>query len=132
MMVDQTPTIDNAEAYGGRSLHAQSHGESFLSLVLHRLKGNGLYLFDEPEAALSPGRQLALLAAMHRLVQRNSQFIIATHSPILLGYPGATIDLFTEDALGRTNYLDTEHYQITKAFLDSPERMLRELLRDEP
>jgi len=130
-MVDHTPTIDNAEAYGGRSLHAQSHGESFLSLVLHRLKGNGLYLFDEPEAALSPARQLALLAAMHALVRRNSQFIIATHSPILLGYPGATINLFTEQALTRTGYLDTEHYQITKAFLDNLERMLRELLRSE-
>ena len=128
--VDNTRTIDNPEAYGGPSLHAQSHGESFLSLVLHRLRGNGLYLFDEPEAALSPTRQLALLAAMHRLVQRNSQFIVATHSPILLGYPGATIHLFTERALTTTQYLETEHYQITKAFLDNPERMLRELLRD--
>ena len=127
--VEDTPTIDNAEAYGGRSLHAQSHGESFLAVVLHRLRGNGLYLFDEPEAALSPTRQLALLAAMHRLVQRNSQFIIATHSPILLGYPGATINLFTEQALTTTAYLDTEHYQITKAFLDNPERMLKELMR---
>jgi predicted ATPase len=127
--VDDTRTIDDAEAYGGRSLHAQSHGESFLSVVLHRLRGNGLYLFDEPEAALSPTRQLALLAAMHRLVQRKSQFIIATHSPILLGYPGATIHLFTERALTTTTYLDTENYQVTKAFLDNPERMLRELLR---
>ncbi|HEV2750389.1 MAG TPA: AAA family ATPase, partial [Gemmatimonadales bacterium] len=110
-----------------------SHGESFLSLVLHRLRGNGLYLFDEPEAALSPARQLALMAAMHRLVQRNSQFIIATHSPILLGYPGATIYLFAEKELTRILYLETEHYQITKAFLDRPERMLKELLRaDDP
>ena len=123
----------DADQYGGRSLHAQSHGESFLSLVLHRLRGNGLYLFDEPEAALSPARQLALLAAMYRLVQRNSQFIIATHSPILLGYPGATIYLFAEENLTRTAYLDTEHYQITKAFLDRPERMLNELFRgDDP
>jgi predicted ATPase len=123
----------DADQYGGPDLHAQSHGESFLALVLHRLRGNGLYLFDEPEAALSPSRQLALLAAMHRLAQRNSQFIIATHSPILLGYPGATIYLFAEKELTRVAYLDTEHYQITKAFLDRPERMLRELLRaDEP
>jgi predicted ATPase len=120
---------EDAEQYGGRALHAQSHGESFLSLVLHRLRGNGLYLFDEPEAALSPARQLALLAAMHRLVRRNSQFIVATHSPILLGYPGATIYLFAEKKLTRIAYLDTEHYQITKAFLDRPERMLNELLR---
>ena len=127
--VDATSTIDDAEAYGGRSLHAQSHGESFMAVVLHRLRGNGLYLFDEPEAALSPTRQLALLAAMHRLVQRNSQFIVATHSPILLGYPGAAIHHFGEHALTRTAYLETEHYQITKAFLDNPERMLTELLR---
>ena len=119
----------DVDQYGGRSLHAQSHGESFLSLVLHRLRGNGLYLCDEPEAALSPARQLALLAAMHRLVRRNSQFIIATHSPILLGYPGATIYLFAEKELARIAYLDTEHYQITKAFLERPERMLNELLR---
>lgn len=121
------------DQYGGRGLHAQSHGESFLALVLHRLRGNGIYLFDEPEAALSPGRQLALLAAMHRLVRRNSQFIIATHSPILLGYPGATIYLFGEHELARIAYQDTEHYQVTKAFLDRPERMLDELLRgDDP
>ncbi len=123
----------DVDQYGGRVLHAQSHGESFLSLVLHRLRGNGLYLFDEPEAALSPARQLALLAAMHRLVQRNSQFIIATHSPILLGFPAATIYLFAEKELSQIAYLDTEHYQITKAFLDRPERMLNELFRaDEP
>ncbi len=114
--VDATSTIDDAEAYG-------------MAVVLHRLRGNGLYLFDEPEAALSPTRQLALLAAMHRLVQRNSQFIVATHSPILLGYPGAAIHHFGEHALTRTAYLETEHYQITKAFLDNPERMLTELLR---
>lgn len=121
--------LRDVDQYGGRSLHGQSHGESFMSVVLHRLRGNGLYLFDEPEAALSPSRQLALLAAMHRLVQRNSQFIIATHSPILLGYPGATIYHFAEKELIRIAYLDTEHYQITKAFLDRPERMLNELLR---
>jgi predicted ATPase len=123
----------NVDQYGGRSLHQQSHGESFLALVLHRLRGNGLYLFDEPEAALSPARQLALLAAMHRLVRHNSQFIVATHSPILLGYPGAAIYLFAEKELARIAYPDTEHYQITKAFLERPERMLNELLRtDDP
>lgn len=121
----------DVDRYGGRGLHAQSHGESFLALVLHRLRGNGLYLFDEPEAALSPARQLALMAAMHRLVQRNSQFIIATHSPILLGYPEATIYLFAENELTRIAYLETEHYQITKAFLDRPERMLNELFRED-
>jgi predicted ATPase len=120
----------NEDTFGGRSLHAQSHGEAFLALVLHRLRGDGLYLFDEPEAALSPARQLALLAAMHRLVERGSQFIVATHSPILLGYPGACIYLFSDEAITRAAYAETEHYQITKAFLERPERMLRELFDD--
>jgi predicted ATPase len=120
------------EAQGGRSLHDVSHGEAFLALVLNRLRGNGLYLFDEPEAALSPARQLALMAAMDNLVKRGSQFIVATHSPILLGYPGATIYLFGQHASKVVPYHETEHYQITKAFLDCPERMLRELLRDDP
>ena len=120
----------NADLYGGRHLHAQSHGESFLSVVLHRLRGNGLYLFDEPEAALSPARQLALLAAMHGLVRRNSQFIIATHSPILLGYPGDTIYLFADDELKRIAYTETDHYQKNKAILDRPRPRLLERLRD--
>lgn len=119
------------EAFGGRSLHDQSHGESFLALVLHRLRGNGLYFFDEPEAALSPARQLALLAAMHQLVAKRSQFVIATHAPILLGYPGATIYLFGSHRPTPVAYRETEHYQVTKAFLDHPDRMLRELLRDD-
>ncbi len=119
------------EAGGGRSLHAQSHGESFLALVLHRLRGNGFYLFDEPEAALSPSRQLALMAAMHQLVGRGSQFIVATHSPILLGFPGASIYLFGDHPPRPTAYQDTEHYQITRAFLEHPDRMLRELLRED-
>jgi predicted ATPase len=117
-------------AYGGRSLHEQSHGESFMALVLERLKGHGLYLFDEPEAALSPTRQMALLAAMHDLVRRGSQFLIATHSPILMGYPGATIYLLTEGAITRVPYTETEHYVITRSFLNNPEGMLRELLAD--
>jgi predicted ATPase len=100
-------------------------------LVLNRLRGNGLYFFDEPEAALSPSRQLTLLAAMHQLVAPHSQFIIATHSPILLGYPGATIYHFGDGPLRTVGYHDTEHYQITKAFLEHPERMLRELFRSE-
>jgi predicted ATPase len=118
------------DAYGGRSLHEQSHGESFMALVLHRLGVRGLYLFDEPEAALSPTRQMSLLAAMHGLVEQGSQFFVATHSPILLGYPGATIYLFTEGAIARVPYTETEHYVITKSFLNNPERMLRELLSD--
>jgi predicted ATPase len=104
------------ETLGGQSLHERSHGEAFLALVLHRLRGNGLYLFDEPEAALSPMRQLALLAAMRQLVEKRSQFIIATHSPLLLAYPDATIYLFGTGAPERLAYRDTEHYQITVPF----------------
>jgi predicted ATPase len=118
------------DAYGGRSLHEQSHGESFMALVLNRLNGHGLYLFDEPEAALSPTRQMSLLAAMHGLVEKGSQFIIATHSPILLGYPEATIYLLTEGAIAAVAYTETEHYLVTKSFLDNPEGMVRELLAD--
>jgi predicted ATPase len=117
------------DAYGGQSLHAQSHGESFMALVLNRLKGNGLYFFDEPEAALSPTRQLSLMMAMQRLVERGSQFVIATHSPILLGYPGADILQFGEGAITPIDYKDTEHYVVTRAFLEHPEGMLRELMR---
>jgi predicted ATPase len=124
---DQYGVLD---AYGGRSLHEQSHGESFMALVLHRLRGHGLYLFDEPEAALSPTRQMSLLAAMHDLVGKGSQFIVATHSPILLGYPEAVIYLLTEGAIARVPYIETEHYVITKSFLNNPEGMLRELLSE--
>jgi predicted ATPase len=116
------------EFYGGDSLHAQSHGESFMSLVLQRLKGKGLYFFDEPESALSPTRQLSLIAAMHGLVQRGSQFVIATHSPILLGYPGATILQFGSGPITPVEYRQTEHYVVTRAFLERPEQMLRQLL----
>ena len=101
-----------------------------MALVLHRLGGQGIYLFDEPEAALSPTRQMALLAAMHELVRKGSQFIIATHSPILLGYPEATIYLLTESAIAKVPYAETEHYVVTKSFLNNPEGMLRELLAD--
>ena len=115
-------------SYGGESLHAQSHGESFMALVLHRLNGHGLYLFDEPEAALSPTRQLSLMVAMQRLVERGSQFVIATHSPILLGYPEAEILQFGAGSIAPVAYRETEHYVVTRAFLERPEKMLRELM----
>lgn len=117
------------DSYGGRSLHEQSHGESFFTLLLERFGGNGLYLLDEPEAALSPARQLALLARLHQLVRLNSQFIIATHSPIVMAYPDATIYLLANQAITRVSYKDTEHYAVTREFLNKPEAMLRELLR---
>lgn len=112
--------------YGGTSLHAQSHGEAFMSLLLNRLMGDGLYVFDEPEAALSPMRQLSMLARMHDLVKLGSQFIIATHSPILMAYPGATIYLL-EDGIRAVQYEETEHYLVTRDFLNRRERMFREL-----
>ncbi|MBC5648858.1 AAA family ATPase [Christensenella tenuis] len=118
------------DSYGGVSLHAQSHGESFIALVQNRFWGNGLYILDEPEAALSPARQLALLALIHGLVRKNSQFIIATHSPILMAYPDADIFVLDETGIQKTPYERTEHYFITKRFLDQPQRMLEELLDD--
>ncbi len=116
-------------AYGGKSLHAQSHGESFLSLMLNRFRGSGLYLLDEPEAALSPSRQMTLLARMHSLVKDGSQFIIATHSPMLMAYPNAQI-LLLDGGIKPVDYKQTEHYQITRSFLEAPERMLRILCED--
>ena len=95
--------------------------------MMNRFFGNGLYILDEPEAALSPTRQLAVLRRMHQLVESNSQFIIATHSPILLSYPGADIYVLTEDAVTLTPYKETEHYLLTKDFLNKPEVMLRHL-----
>lgn len=122
--------IDEIQAthnYGGISLHNQSHGESFLTLVQERFWGNGLYILDEPEAALSPMKLLTLMAEIDRLVKDNSQFIIATHSPILMAFPNALIYEITEDGIKKTNYKDTEHYQITRRFLENPERMLKYL-----
>ncbi|MFN8522301.1 MAG: AAA family ATPase [Chloroflexota bacterium] len=116
------------ESYGGDSLHAQSHGESFIALASHRFRGEGLYLLDEPEAALSPSRQLAFLALIDDLVRnRGSQLIIATHSPILMAYPQATICLFDEQGIRPIAFRETEHYRLTRDFLNSPEAYLRHL-----
>ncbi|MEZ4266611.1 MAG: AAA family ATPase [Myxococcota bacterium] len=116
------------DSYGGTSLHEQSHGESFLALMMHRFGGDGLYLLDEPEAALSPQRQLAVLSRIHDLVLDRSQFIIATHSPILMAYPDAWIYQCAPEGLRRVEYRETEHFQVTRDFLANPERMLRILL----
>lgn len=115
--------------YGGISLHKQSHGESFLALVEHRFRGNGLYILDEPEAALSPMRLMRLMVCMKELVKNNSQFIISTHSPILMTFPDAEVLEITEDGIRSVNYKDTEHYIVTKRFMDAPEKMVEELLR---
>lgn len=114
--------------YGGKSLHEQSHGESFMALLMERFGGDDLYLLDEPEAALSPQRQLAALSRIHDLVLQKSQFIIATHSPILMAYPDATIYQFNKDGIQQVTYEETEHFQVTRDFLMNPQRMLHTLL----
>jgi len=115
--------------YGERPLHEQSHGESFFALFDNRFIGDGLYILDEPEAALSPTRQLSFLARLHELVMARSQLIIATHSPILLGYPNAWIYQASEHGLDRIDYEDTDHYQVTKNFLTRRDMMLDVLMR---
>jgi predicted ATPase len=132
----QIETLDSAPSsappliasYGGRSLHEQSHGESFLALMMHRFGGRGLYILDEPEAALSPQRQLAVLSRIHDLTGDASQFVIATHSPILLAYPDSWIYECGPEGIGRVAYEDTEHYRVTQSFLANPKRMLDVLL----
>ena len=110
--------------------HQQSHGEAFLMLLTEKFRGKGLYLLDEPEAALSPNRQLAALAAMHQLVQDASQFIIATHSPILLAYPNAKIIAFDAEGLREISYEETEHFMVTRDFLNNHQRRVAQLLAD--
>lgn len=117
-------------AYGGRSLHRQSHGEAFLSLFKHRFGRRAVYLLDEPEAALSPARQLALMRIIKDL-EKDAQFIVATHSPILLGYPGARILSFDEAPIREVRYEDTLHYIVTKRFLENRDKVLDELFDDE-
>lgn len=111
------------DVYGGRSLHEQSHGESFFAVFQNRFSGESIYILDEPEAALSPSRQMSLITRMHDLIKKGSQFIIATHSPILMAYPDAIIYQINE-GFEPVSYEDTEHYQITRAFLNNPQKML--------
>lgn len=117
--------------YGSASLHEQSHGESFFALFENRFIGDGLYILDEPEAALSPSRQLSFLAKMHELVLARSQLIIATHSPIILGYPNAWIYQVSEHGVDRIDYEDTDHYQVTRNFLTRRDMMLEILLAED-
>lgn len=130
--VDELAELPGGEAfmrrYGGSSLHAQSHGESFLSLVQNRFVPQGLYLLDEPEAALSPTRQMTLLACIHQLAQQGCQFILSTHSPILMALPGATVYQLDETGIRVVDWRETEHFQVMQRFLNAPERMLRILL----
>lgn len=119
------PIIDS---YGGRSLHEQSHGESFFALMNHRFGGQGFYVLDEPEAALSPTRQLAMLARMHALIGMRSQFLIATHSPILMAYPDAWLYQIEKEGLKRVALEETEHFVVAKRVLNDPVGQIRRLL----
>jgi predicted ATPase len=128
--IDELATEDPRilQAYGGRSLHEQSHGESFLSLFNNQFE-SGIYILDEPEAALSPARIMAFMSVINELERwGRAQFLIATHSPILICYPGATIYQFDESGVQETNYQETEHFTLTKSFLDNPELYLRHLM----
>jgi predicted ATPase len=118
--------------YGGRSPHEQSHGESFLNLLNYRFTRGGLYILDEPEAALSPSRQLAFLTILDLHVrERGSQFVIATHSPIIMSYPNATIFQLTDDGIEKVRYEETEHYLITRDFLNDPSNFHRHLFAED-
>lgn len=115
-------------SYGGKSLHERSHGESFMDLMTHRFGGRGLYVLDEPEAALSVKGCLTVLRRMHELVAEGSQFIIATHSPVLLAAPGAQILEITDGAIDEVPYDAAEPVTLTRNFLSEPDRFLRHLL----
>ena len=126
-----TKEEDYADAdHPSEHYHEKSHGESFLALAQKRLNPDGVYIFDEPEAALSPQRQLTLLICIHRLVREGSQFLIASHSPILLGLPGAEILSFDEGAVHSVEYTKTESYQVTEMFLNHREYLLGRLLEE--
>jgi predicted ATPase len=128
--IDRDHDATLLDSYGGVSLHEQSHGESFLSVALHRFGGRGLYILDEPEAALSLRGQLALIRRMHELVAEGSQFIVSTHSPILLAFPGARIYALSEHGIEETPYEETEPVELTRAFLADPARFLHYLFAD--
>lgn len=127
--VSDAPRI--IESYGGRSLHEQSHGEAFFATFMQRFGPNGLYILDEPEAALSPVRQLAMLTRIHELARSGGQFIISTHSPLLMSYPHCRLYNLTAGGIRECGVEDTEHYIVTREFLNRREQMLEELLQDE-
>lgn len=126
--IDSDPEL--LDLYGGEPMHARSHGETFLSMVELRFRGGGLYLIDEPEAALSPMKLLELMVRIDALAKDGAQFLIATHSPILMCLPGAEVLSFSEEGIRSVDPRETAHFQMTKSFLDAPERMLRYLLKE--
>ena len=115
-------------SYGGQSLHEQSHGEAFFSTFIHRFRGNGIYILDEPEAALSPLRQMSMVTRINDLVNQHSQLIIATHSPIIMSYPNSIIYELSEEGIQEKKLEETNHFLIMKQFLNDPKRMLQHLL----
>lgn len=123
--IDELALIDS---YGGQSLHEQSYGESFFSIMINRFSKDGLYILDEPESALSPTRQMSMITRIHELVNDNCQFIISTHSPILMSYPYSIIYEIKNGELKKVKLEDTEHYQVTKSFLNNKEKFLDILL----
>jgi predicted ATPase len=129
----QKEDVGTLWSYGGKSLHEMSHGESFIALMTNRFRRGGLFILDEPEAALSPIRQFSMLKVMHELIQdRGSQFVIATHSPILMAYPDALILSLDEGAPTKAQWEDLEHVKLTKSFINRPDRFLRELFGELP
>lgn len=127
IIASQPPVI---ASYGGISLHEQSHGESFIALTEKRFGGNGIYILDEPEAALSPMRMMRLMCNINNLVKNGSQFIISTHSPILMTFPNADVLEITQKGIKSVPFAETEHFQITKRFLNNPEQMHKYLFDD--
>ncbi|MGP4059516.1 AAA family ATPase [Halobacillus sp. H74] len=117
------------DSYGGQSLHKQSHGESFFAAFTNRFQGNGLYILDEPEAALSPLRQMSMLSRIHELVEEGSQFIISTHSPIIMAYPSSKIIQLSEEGMKETNLENTDHYRTMKQFYEDKDRLLHHLFQ---
>ena len=113
-----------SDFYGGKSMHDQSHGEAFFATFMNKFKSNGLYILDELEAALSPTRQMAMISRMHDLANQQSQFIIATHSPIIMGYPGGMILQIANKGNEVIEYEKTENYIVMKEFINNRRKML--------
>jgi predicted ATPase len=127
-------SIGVTKYYGGRSLHTRSHGETFFTLLELKFQRDGLFLLDEPEAALSPQRQMAFLVLLHDVLAKykNAQFIISTHSPILLGFPNAQIVSFDNGKLQEIQYEDCSPTQIVRRFVNNRDSVLNELFRKSP
>lgn len=127
----QQEDMSTLRSYGGESFHQQSHGEAFLTLFQHKFSHKGFYLLDEPEAALSPQRQLSFLVALHETLKKNKdiQFIIASHSPIILAYPESQIFSFNDGKIEEVEYRETEPYLIMSGFIANPNSFLQHLIQ---